>query len=180
MRSLTSTLLAAQKQASATPYVEVKASNKIAGVVRYDWSQLYGGSEDDHYHALTMPGDGSLIRARVTPPSDSRKLYRQRVSNPDPGSDFSQWTYTGYYGAVAVAAAALGAEVSIFWIRSNREVRRIKSTDYGVNWGSQEIIDYTPSTAIGGLAADYKPDGDIAIFFTDQMMLYVKEMLPCL
>ena len=74
MRSLTSTLLAAQKQASATPYVEVKASNKIAGVVRYDWSQLYGGSEDDHYHALTMPGDGSLIRARVTWPSKDHSL----------------------------------------------------------------------------------------------------------
>jgi len=84
MRSLTSTLLAAQKQLAITPYVKVEARNKIAGVVRYDWTRLYTGSENDYFHALTMPGDGSLIRARITPPADSRKLYRQRVPNPGP------------------------------------------------------------------------------------------------
>jgi len=89
MRSLTSTLLAAQKQAATTPYVKVEAKNKIAGVVRYDWTRLYTGSEDDYFHALAMPGDGSLIRARITLPADSKKLYRQRVSNPGPSSNFS-------------------------------------------------------------------------------------------
>jgi len=175
MRSLTSTLLAAQKQEAVAPCVKVEAKNKIAGVVRYDWSRLYSGSEDDCFHALTMPGDGSLIRARTTPPADSRKLYRQRVAGPGPASDFSQWTYTGQYNAMVVAAASLGAEVSIFWIKSNREIRRIKSTDYGVNWGSSELIDYTPTTAIYGLAAAYKTGGDLAIFFADQATLYVKK-----
>jgi len=136
MRELTSTLLAAQKQEAAVPYVKIEAVNKIAGVVRQDWARLYDGSEDDYFHAVTMPGDGSLIRARITLPADSRKLYRQRVGSPGPGSDFSQWTYTGQYNAVVVAAASLGAEVSIFWITSNREIRRIKSTDYGASWGS--------------------------------------------
>jgi len=175
MRSLPSTLLAAQKQASHTPYVKVEAKNKIAGVVRYDWTRLYTGSEDDYYHALTIPGDGSLIRARITLPADSRKLYRQRVANPGPSSDFSQWTYTSQYNAIVVAAASLGAEVSIFWINSSKEIRRIKSTDYGVNWGSPELIDYSPTTAINGLAAAYKPSGDLAIFFADQATLYVKK-----
>ena len=90
MRSLTSTLSAAQKQATATPYVKIEAQNKVAGVVRYDWSRLYDESEDDYFHALTMPGDGSLIRVRISLPADSRKLYRQRVADPGPGSDFSQ------------------------------------------------------------------------------------------
>ena len=175
MRSLTSTLLAAQKQAAATPYVKVEAKNRIAGVVRYDWSRLYNGSEDDCFHAMTMPGDGSLIRVRITLPADSRKLYRQRVANPGAESDFSQWTYTSQYNAIVVAAASLGAEVSIFWIKSNREIRRIKSTDYGVNWGSPELIDYSPTTAIYGLAAAYKSGGDLAIFFADQSTLYVKK-----
>jgi hypothetical protein len=177
MRNLTSTLLAAQKQASAVPYVEVEVANRTAGVVRYDWSRLYNGSEDDYYHALTMPGDGSIVRARITPPSDSKKLYRQRVADPSPESDFSQWTYTNQYNALVVAAASLGAEVSIFWIKSNREVRRIKSTDYGASWGSPELIDYTPTTAIYGLAAAYKPGGDLAIFFADQSTLYVKKCI---
>jgi hypothetical protein len=175
MRSLTSTLLAAQKQATAVPYVKVVASNKITGVVRCDWSRLYSGAEADYFHAVTMPGDGSLIRARITPPDDSRKLYCQRVINPGPESDFSQWTYTSQYNALAVAAASLGAEASLFWIKSNREIRRIKSNDYGASWGSPELIDYAPTTAVYGLAAAYKPGGDLAIFFADQTTLYVKK-----
>ena len=175
MRQLSETLLAAQKEASRTPYVKVEAKNKVAGVVRLDWERLYTGSEDDYYHALTMPGDGSLIRARITLPGDSRKLYRQRVANPGPLSDFSTWTYTNQYNCIVVAAASLGAEVSIFWINTSSEIRRIKSTDYGVNWGSPELIDYSVTTNIYGMAAAYKPNGDLAIFFADQATLYVKK-----
>jgi len=176
MRDLTATLLAAQKQATARPYVRVEASNKIAGVVRFDWDRLYTGTEDDYYHAMAIPGDGSLIRVRATPPADNRKLYRQRVPDPGPSSDFSQWTYTNQFNAAAVACAALGAEVSIFWIDGvNRKIQRIKSTDYGVSWGGPEVIDYSPTTNIGGLAAAYKPSGDLAIFFADQATLYVKK-----
>ena len=175
MRNLTSTLLAAQKKSAATPYVSVEAKNRIAGVVRYDWSRLYDGSEDDYYHALTMPGDGSLVRARVTPPADGRKLYRQRVADPGPESDFSQWVYTDQYSIVAVAAASLGAEVSIFWIRTDRQIRRMKSTDYGATWGNAELIGYSPTTGVYGLAAAYETGGDLAIFFADQGILYVKK-----
>jgi len=177
MRQLSSTLLAAQKGASYTPYVKVEACNKIAGVVRLDWTRLYTGSEDDYFHAVTIPGDGSLIRVRATPPDDSRKLYRQRVANPSPQSDFSQWIYTSQYNAVVVAAASLGAEVSIFWIRTDKKVYQLKSTDYGVTWGSAELLGYTPTTAINGIAADYKANGDIALFFADQATLYVMKCI---
>jgi len=176
MRTLSSTLSAAQKQATAIPYIKVEAKNKIAGVVRYDLTRLYTGSEDDYFHAVTMPGDGSLIRARITPPADSRKLYRQRVPSPGPSSDFSQWTYTNQLNAAVVACASLSAEVSIFWTDAiNRKIQRIKSTDYGASWGSPEIIDYSPTTSIYGLAAAYKSNGDLAIFFADQSTLYVKK-----
>ncbi len=176
MRDLAATLLSAQKRATATPYVRLEAGNKIAGVVRYDWDRLYTGAEDDYYHAVAMPGDGSLIRARATPPGDNGKLYRQRVPDPGPASDFSQWTYTNQYNAAAVACAALGAEVSIFWANGvNRKIQRLKSTDYGVSWGGPEVIDYCPTTSIGGLAAAYKPNGDLAVFFADQATLYVKK-----
>ncbi|MFH1382601.1 MAG: hypothetical protein ABIH70_06865 [Chloroflexota bacterium] len=175
MRTLSATLLAAQKQASATPYVKVEAKNKIGGVVRLDWSRLYTGTEDEFFHAATMPEDGSLIRARITFPVDGQKLYWQRVANPGPSSDFTAWTYTNQYNCIVVAAASLGAEVSIFWINSSREIKRIKSTDCGVNWGSPEFIDYSPTTAVNGLAAAYKPNGDLAIFFADQSVLYAKK-----
>jgi len=177
MRTLSATLLAEQKVATRTPYVKVEAKNLSNGVVRLDWTRLYTGAESDYFHAVTMPGDGSLIRARITLPADSRKLYRQRVANPGPASDYSAWTYTNQYNAVAVAAASLGAEVSIFWIDSSRKIQRIKSTDNGANWGAAELIDYSPSTAIYGLAAAYKPNGDLAIFFADQATLYVMKRL---
>jgi hypothetical protein len=175
MRNLSSTLLVAQKEASHTPYVKLQASSKIAGVVRLDWERLYVGSEADYFHALTIPGDGSLIRTRITPLSDNRKLYRQRVADPGPSSDFSNWTYTNQYNCLVVAEASSGAEVSIFWINSSREIRRIISTDYGINWGSPELIDYSPTINVNGLAAAYKPNGDLAIFFADQQTLYVKK-----
>ncbi|MBI4295617.1 MAG: hypothetical protein HY667_00720 [Chloroflexi bacterium] len=178
MRTLSSSLLAAQKSSSGIPYVKVEASNKIAGVVRLDWTRLYTGTEPDYFHAVTMAGDGSLIRARITPPSDSRKLYRQRVANPDPTSDFSNWSYTSQYNAAAVACAALGAEVSIFWINGvSREIYRIKSVDNGATWDTPELIDYSPTTAINSIAAAYKTNGDLAIFFADQATLYVKKLV---
>ena len=177
MRDLSATLLAAQRKATFTPYVKVEAFNKIAGVVRLDWTRLYEGSEDDYYHAMTMPGDGSLIRARITPPADSRKLYRSRVADPNPQSDFSQWTYTNQYDVYRVACCALGAEVSLFWINGSRQIYQQKSTDWGISWGSPSLIDYSPSTAVYGAAAFYKPNGDIALFFADQATLYVKKYL---
>jgi hypothetical protein len=155
----------------------VETRNTINGVVRLDWDRLYTGEEDDYFHAMTLPGDGSLVRVRITPPSDSRKLYRQRVADPGPESDFSQWSYTGQYNAVIVAGCSLGAEVSIFWIKSNRAIYHLKSTDYGASWGSATLLGYTPTTAINGIAAAYKPNGDIALFYADQATLYVMKRL---
>ena len=133
-----------------------------------DWQVVYP-------IAHKVASEEILIRVRITPPSDSRKLYRQRVASPGPESDFSQWTYTSQYDAVIVAAASLGAEVSIFWIKSDHKIQRLKSTDYGVSWSSPELIDYSPTTAINGITAAYKPNGDLALFFADQQTLYVKK-----
>ncbi len=175
MRQISGTLSAAQKAASNTPYVKLEAKAKIAGVDRLEWDRLYTGGEDDYFHAVTIPGDGSLVRARITPPGDARKLYWQRVTNPGPSSDFTSWTYTGQYSCVVVAAASLGAEVSIFWINTSKELRRIKSIDYGATWGNPELLDASPSTTIKGLAVAYKPNGDLAVFFADYSTLYVKK-----
>ncbi|GAI71371.1 unnamed protein product, partial [marine sediment metagenome] len=67
--------------------------------------------------------------------------------------------------------------MSVFWIKSDRGIYQLKSTDYGVNWGSPELIDYSPTTAIYGIAAAYKPNGDLALFFADQATLYVKRYI---
>ncbi|MFC1937406.1 hypothetical protein ACFLWY_02455 [Chloroflexota bacterium] len=175
MRSLSSTLLAAQKGASRVPYASVSAGNTICGVVRLKWTRLYSGEEADYFHALTLPSDGSLIRVRVTPPDDARKLYRQRVTNPGPESDFSQWTYCDQYNIIVAACCSLGAEVSIFWVNTNRQIYRLKSVDHGATWGSPELVDYSPTTAVKGMAAAYKPSGDLALFYADQSTLFVQK-----
>jgi hypothetical protein len=173
MRTLSATLLAEQKVATRTPYVKVEAKNLISGVVRLDWTRLYTGSEDDYFHALAMPGDGSLIRLRVTLPADSRKLYYQRVTSPDEYSDYSVWTYLSKYNVVEAASCAQGANVSQFYINLSRQIWHRESTDNGASWGAWGFLGYTPSTAIYGVAAAYKPNGDIALFYADQATLYV-------
>ena len=177
MRNLSGTLLQTQKQSSHIPYVRLEAVNKINGVTRLDWQRLYSGTEEEYFHALTLAGDGSLIRARITPPSDSRKLYIQRIINPGEYSSFGAWTYTSQYNAVIVAAAALGAAVSLFWIKSDRKIQHIASNDYGATWSAAQLVDYSPSTAINGISAAYKSNGDLALFFADQSTLYVKKLV---
>ncbi|AKG53021.1 hypothetical protein DGWBC_0334 [Dehalogenimonas sp. WBC-2] len=171
MRPLSTTLLAAQLSDSRVPYVKAAAKRRFPV-----WQQVYSGSEADGCHAAAFTGDGSMIRARLTP-ADSGKLYRQRVAEPGAAADFSQWVFTGQTDAVTVAMAAIGAEISIVWIKRDRSIRRIVSSDNGLNWSAPELIDYTPTTAINGLAAVYKPDGGLAIFFADQSTLYVKKRI---
>ena len=91
MRNLSQTLLAAQQASSRVPYLKVSVSNRMAGVMRLKWQRFYEGAEPDNTHAVCMPADGSIIRIRVGPGEEGSKLYRQRVVNPGPASDFSTW-----------------------------------------------------------------------------------------
>ena len=77
MRNLSATLTAAQKSATRRPYVKIQVLERVGGVTRLPWQRVYTGTEDDHYHAATCPGDGSLVRFVVDP--DDNKLYRQKV-----------------------------------------------------------------------------------------------------
>ena len=175
MRTLSSTLMAAQQADSHVPYLKVIARNNQTGIVRLKWNRLYTGSEPDYYHAAAVAGDGSLIRVRVGPGVDNNKLYRQRITNPGSQSDFSTWTYTGQYGCQAVTAAFHNAEVGIFWVNLNRELKCLISTDYGATWGSAVTIDYAPYDLVEGITAAYKSNGDVAVFFTNENILYVKK-----
>ncbi|MEN8614040.1 hypothetical protein ABFB09_01975 [Dehalogenimonas sp. THU2] len=172
MRPISTTLLDAQRSDSRAPYVKAGVKRRFPV-----WQSVYTGTESDAPHAAAFAADGSMIRARLTPPADSRKLYRQRTAAPGIGADFSQWVYTGESDAVNVAVAAYGSAVSIVWIKSDRGIRRMVSGDNGLTWSAPELIDYTPTTAINGLAAAYEPTGNLAVFFADQATLYVKRCI---
>ncbi len=174
VRELSSGLLAAQKAASRVPFLKAVASNKLAGVVRLKWEKLYSGSEPDCYHSATIPGDGSLIRVRVSPGDDNNKLYRQRVVNPGLSSDFSSWIYSGQYDCQAVTAASHNNEVGIFWVNLNQELKCMMSSDYGATWASAVTLDYSPYATTEGISAAYRSNGDVAIFFVAENVLFVK------
>lgn len=174
MRTLSSTLLAAQCSESRMPYLKAVAKNKLADLVRLKWEKLYDGTEPDYYHDVTMPGDGSLIKVRISPGDDNNKLYRQRVVNPGPSSDFSAWIYAGQYGCQAVTTASRNNEVGIFWINLNQELKCMMSADYGATWASAVTLDYSPYATAEGISAAYQSNGDIAVFFVAENALYVK------
>lgn len=177
MRTLSSTLLSAQKADSRVPYFKVVARNNISGHVHLKWDKLYTGNEPDYYHAVTMPGDGSLVRVRAGHNEDNNKLYRQKIVSPGSLSDFSAWTYAGQYGCQAVAVASLGSEVGIFWVNLNQELKCLISNDYGASWGSAATLDYSPYAIVEGIAAVYKSNGDIIVFFAAENNLYVKKRI---
>jgi len=162
MRTLPSALLAAQKSASAVPYVKVEISDRIGGIRRLDWQRLYSGGEADSYHAATMPGDGSLIRCRV----DSGSLYRQRVTSPGPGSNFSSWTFTDAAAGAGVALVSRAAQVLLFYVGTNgRTIYVRESSDYGATFGSATAIT-TAAAAVGWLAAGLKADNTVLLIYS--------------
>jgi hypothetical protein len=162
MRTLPSALLAAQKSASAVPYLKVQITDQIGGIRRLDWQLLYAGSETDSYHAATMPGDGSLIRCRV----DSGSLYRQRVTSPGPGSNFSNWTFVEAAANAGVALASRAAQVLLFYVGTNGKTIYVReSSNYGDTFGSAIAIT-TAATAVSWLAADLKADNTVLLIYS--------------
>ena len=162
MRSLTSTLLAAQKSASGSPFVRVQVRERIGNIVRLRWERLYTGSEPDTYHALTVPGDASLVRARVA----SGTLYYQRVAGPGPGSDFSSWTSLGSVAQADVALASRGSTVLLFYVDTDGVTIRVReSQDYGATLGSPVTV-ATAAGAVGWLAAALKSDGTALLLYS--------------
>lgn len=143
MRTLPATLTAAQKSLSSYPHPKVEVFDKVGGITRLTWTRYYTGAEAENFHAAAMPGDGSLIRLRVA----STNLYRQRVTSPGPGSDYSVWTSWGVT-AYAVALCAYGAAVFAFRVGLDGHLYRCESSDYGANWGG-----WTDMGDIGGGSA---------------------------
>ncbi len=175
MRFLSSTLLAAQKEASAVPFVEVTVSDRIADVAHLRWERLYTGSEPDRYHAAVMPGDGSLLRARVDPAGPT--LAYQRVASPGPGSSFSSWTDLGSVADAGVALAASGASVILAYVASNgTDILVRESSDYGATLGSS-VTAGSDAVAIGWLAAALKSDGTAFLIYSAGSTVYTVKRL---
>jgi len=171
MRTLSSTLLAAQKSSSRMPYVKIEILDRVAGITRLNWARLYSGSEPDFHHAAAMPGDGSLVRARVEP--SSYQLYRQRIVSPGPGSDFSPWTgVCTVSSASGIALAGCGFRVLLFYVDTDQRTILVReSTDYGATFGSPTTIT-TAASAVGWLAAAINASDVVCLFYSVNGTIY--------
>jgi hypothetical protein len=155
MRTLSETLLAAQKKADRLPYVEAKVYDYEQGIKRLSWERLYTGSEPDNHHGIAFDGQGSMHRIRA---AAGDLLYYQKVTAPDENSDYSQWTEIATDCAGPCAIAAQGARVYIFYKRNEpNELYKLYSHDYGQNWSNAQL--YALADALS-LAAAWKGTTD--------------------
>lgn len=174
MRSLTASLLMAQRNASAHPYVKVELLDRRPDVARPIMTRLYVGQEPDAHHAAVVAGDGSLVRARV---DSLGRLWVQRTASPGPGSDFSAWTQLdNAHPGASIVLTALGPQVLLLFVDTNRyTIRSRQSSNYGASWGGSTVVLNPPEMTLY-LAAAYRPSGVPALFYvsSDQLLWATK------
>jgi len=159
MKTLSATLLAAQKKADRLPYVEAKAYDYEAGIKRLSWTRLYEGSEPDNHHGIAFDGQGSMHRVRA---AASNTLYHQKITDPGPSSDYSQWTQIATDCDGPCAIAACGANVYIFYKTTGNVLWKYYSHDYGQSWDNAQLVSYAD---VLSMAACWWGTGDVVVCF---------------
>jgi len=159
MRALSDTLLASQKKADRLPYVEAKVYDYRAGIKRLSWTRLYTGSEPDNHHGIAFDDQGSMHRIRT---AAGNILYRQKVTNPDENSDYSQWMQIAADCAGPCAIAAYGAKVYIFYRTTGNVLWKYYSHDYGQTWDDAQLASYAD---VLSMAACWWGTGNIVVCF---------------
>jgi len=100
MRTLSDTLLAAQKKADRLPYVEAKVYDLDQGIRRLSWERLYEGSEPDNHHGIAFDDQGSMHRIRLDTGRDEKKLIGQDDQTIS-GTAFADYHWTDKFTAIA-------------------------------------------------------------------------------
>lgn len=175
MKTLSPTLLAAQKKAQRQPVVEAKVYDFEAGIKRLSWTRVYEGSEPDAPHGIAFDGKGDMHRIRA---AAGNAIYYQKLKLPigTPSSFpltfpivlftepilFSQWTLiaSNCFGPCAIAAS--GSRVYIFYRTTTNVLWKYYSHDYGATWTSAELVPYTE---VVSLAACWWGTGNIVVCF---------------
>ena len=152
MRTLSSTLLTAQKKPHRLPYVEAKVYDYEAGIKRLSWTRIYTGSEPDSHHGIAFDGQGDMHRVRA---GSGNALYYQKqdcpfgvpssfpLTFPIPLNDWpalDQWTLIAEDCDGPCAIAAYGAKVYIFYRTTGNVLWKYYSHDYGQSWQNAQLI----------------------------------------
>jgi hypothetical protein len=159
MRTLSATLLTAQRKAQRLPYVEARAYDFEQGIKRLSWTRLYTGSEPDNHHGIAFDGQGSMHRIRA---AAGDILYYQKITSPDEHSDYSNWTQLATDCAGPCVIAAQGARVYIFYRTTGNVLWKYYSADYGQNWSDAQLAAYAD---VLSLAAAWWGTSDTVVCF---------------
>lgn len=175
MRALTSTLLAAQRSAAATPHLHVVLRDRGVGVLHLRWERWYTGTEADGPCVAAIPADGSLLRARIDPASGA--LTHQRVATPTSGSTYSSWTSLG---AVATSPrlglTASGTRALLASVRGDGVTVEVRdSSDSGASFGASAVVAVAGGavTAVAGALLD--SSGTAAVCYAVAGTVYVSK-----
>ena len=159
MRTLSATLLAEQRRPDRLPFVEATINDFEQGIKRLEWTRLYEGTEPDNHHGIAFDGQGSMHRIRA---AAGNTLYRQKITNPDANSDYSNWQLVTADCSGPYAIAAMGAKVYIFYKTTGNVLRKYYSHDYGLNWTDDSFVAVAD---VQSLSASWWGTGDIVVCF---------------
>jgi hypothetical protein len=151
MKTLSPTLLAAQKKAHRLPYVEAKVYDFEAGIKRLSWTRVYEGTEPDNHHGIAIDGQGNMHRIRSG--GSSTLLYQKQtlpfgvpatfpLTFPVPLNDWpalDTWSLIASDCSGPCAIAAYGAKVYIFYRTTGNVLWKYYSHDYGQSWQNAQL-----------------------------------------
>lgn len=166
MHSLSETLLAAQRERAAIPYIHATLAERWGGVTQLRWERLVSGQEPDGPHDAVITSRGSLIRIRAQ--ADPNGLFVQRTASPQPDTQFGMWQNLGGTSASAgVAVIEIGDQILVFDVAANqRTIRERTSRDDGVTFSPPRTIT-TAAANVSSLAAASGAGGGALLLYAE-------------
>lgn len=165
MLTLTSTLMAAQKQGDRSPVITVLVADVPVEAARLgDMALVYAGGEPDAVFDAAATSVGTVVRAYVS----GTTVYAQVASAGSP-SQFGVWVVldaAAQPSHVAVRASGSDGSAEVFWVASNGTTIRYVSFN-GSTWdpgGPYSVVDVGAGNAVGGLASS-GGDATIRLFY---------------
>ncbi len=169
MKSLTATLLAAQKKTRAKPYVSVLLWDNLGADLRLTWSQLYSDAVNDRPMAMCIAGDNSIVRAYS---QGVGNLKWQRITDPTVEAQWNTWTdastQCSHMNQIYLVAQTSGAYVWLFYIsRSDLILYCRESSDYGASWGAAATVKtVSAGSELESVCAAVSTGTDLICFFS--------------
>ena len=166
MHSLSESLLAAQRDRAAVPYVHATLAERWGGVTQLRWERLTSGQEPDGPHDAVTTSGGSLIRIRAQ--AEPNSLFVQRTASPGPDTQFGMWQNLGETAiSGGVAVTEIDGKIHVFDIAANqRTIRERTSRDDGVAFSSPRTV-ATAAANVTSLAASSGTGGGALLLYAE-------------